>query len=164
MIVGSDLHRHWRASCSSTRLVNTPLQVNLAPSVIKSRRAFSPSRLMWVTFRRSITSARPRSWERAEFHVLRSSAFHGATNLPSITSLSRLWLSTTEIFIINRRPDLGETAIQMPKWRRRKLLKLQVTNATERGCRSCRSWHQQSNSRFALLVEIRKVKPEAEGH
>jgi hypothetical protein len=104
MTVGSDLERHWRASCSRTRLVNTPLQVNLAPSVIKSSRAFSPSRLMWVTFRRSITSARPQSWEWAEFHVLRSSAVHGATNLPSITSLNRRWPSTTEIFIINRHP------------------------------------------------------------
>jgi hypothetical protein len=34
MTVGSDLHRHWRASCSSTRLVNTPLQVNLVPFAI----------------------------------------------------------------------------------------------------------------------------------
>ena len=144
MTVGSDLHRHWRASCSSTRLVNTPLQVNLAPSVIKSSRAFSPSWLMWVTFRRSITSARPRSWERAEFHVLRSSAVQGATNLPSITSLSRLWLSTAEIFIIQQSPDnsqptFEETAIQMPKRGGRKWLKLKVRKATERGCRSCRS-------------------------
>jgi hypothetical protein len=100
-----------RASCLSTSFVNTPLQVNLAPSLIKSSKVFSPSWLIQVTFRRSTTSMRPSSSARCPLHVLRSSAIQGAISLPSITNLRRFRFSTIEILIVNITHDGGALSL-----------------------------------------------------
>src|SRR5258708_27351610 len=89
------LHR-W-AACLSTYLVKTPLQQNFAPSCISSRMASSPSRSMVVALRRSMTSVRPSRELPALLHVVRSSATHGLTRVPSTTNLRSRCVSIVEI-------------------------------------------------------------------
>src|SRR5258708_32364821 len=95
--LGGDSCCFFRASCFSTCLVRTLPQENLAPSFIRSKIAFSPSRLMVVRFLRSTMSLRPpRSWH-AFLQLVRSSATQGPMRVPSTTSLRCDRVSTTEI-------------------------------------------------------------------
>src|SRR5258708_13060957 len=75
-----------RLSCWITCLVSTPLQRNFAPSLINSKRVFSPSWLSTVMFSRSTTKARPSISPFAPFHPLLSSAPHGPITFPSKTT------------------------------------------------------------------------------
>jgi hypothetical protein len=95
--LGGDSCCFFRASCFSTCLMRTLPQENFAPSFIRSKMAFSPSRLMVVRFLRSTTSLRPpRSWH-AFLQLVRSSATQGPMRVPSTTSLRCDCVSTTEI-------------------------------------------------------------------
>src|SRR5258708_4649139 len=86
-----------RLSCWITCLVRTPLQRNFAPSLINSKRAFSPSWLSTVMFSRSTTIARPPISPFPAFQALLSSATQGAISFPSRINRRSVRLSMTEI-------------------------------------------------------------------
>src|SRR5258708_36950402 len=95
--LGGDSCCFFRASCFSTCLVRTLPQENLAPSFIRSKIAFSPSRLMVVRFLRSTMSLRPPRSRHAFLQLVRSSATQAPMRVPSTTSLRCDRVSTTEI-------------------------------------------------------------------
>jgi hypothetical protein len=87
---------HFRASRFRMCRVRTPPQENFVPSLIRSKIASSPSRLMTVRLVRSITSLRPSKFRLAFFQTVRSSATQGSMSLPSTTSLRRDRVSMME--------------------------------------------------------------------
>jgi hypothetical protein len=134
--------------------MSTPLQQNLAPSFINSRRAFSPSWLMTVTFLRSATNAGPPTCPLAACHAVLSSVTQGAISLPSRTNRRSVRRSITEIFNM---PFLcayqgGQIACQtlgtVSPWIPRLRGKSECCR-----CRSCRS-HLQQFDNCASLREM----------
>src|SRR5437868_421703 len=88
---------HLCASSLSRCLVRTPPQENFAPSFINSKIASSPSRLITVTFVRSITTFWAAGELPVSIHVFRSSSTHGRTRVPSTTSRRSRCVSMVEI-------------------------------------------------------------------
>ena len=86
-----------RLSWAKTCFVNTPEQRTFTPSLISWQKRFSPSWLIAVRFRTSITSSRPLRPARARSRADSTSLTHGETSLPSMTSLRCLGLSMIEI-------------------------------------------------------------------
>src|SRR5713101_1711293 len=103
---------------------------------------FSPSRLITVTFWRSMTSLRPCSPSPAPLHVRFSSVSHGSISFPSTTRRRSVFVSIVEIFnmLLVQQKGGGNTAAKgkvVPS-ARKSLRSMRAEKKRGRLCRNCR--------------------------